>query len=81
MSDNIVQWPITPKINYTNGKVPVNDVLAGADRAKLTETVVIGWDKDGQFYFASSEADGGGVLWLLEMAKKRLLEAGEVEVL
>lgn len=79
----IIPFPITPKINYTNGKVPVSQVLLSADQADLKETVVIGFKKDekaDQFYFASSEADGGTVLWLLEMAKKRLLEYGEQEI-
>ena len=41
---------------------------------KLNGVVVVGFDKDGQEYFASSYADGGEVLWLFERAKKRLLE-------
>lgn len=41
---------------------------------RLEQVVVIGFDKEGDFYFASSKADGGSVLWLLEKAKKMLLE-------
>lgn len=41
---------------------------------KLDGVVVVGFDKDGQEYFASSYADGGDVLWLFERAKKKLLE-------
>ena len=41
---------------------------------QLDGVVVVGFDKDGQEYFASSYADGGDVLWLFERAKKRLLE-------
>lgn len=41
---------------------------------KLNGVVVVGFDKDGQEYFASSYADGGDVLWLFERAKKQLLE-------
>lgn len=41
---------------------------------KLNGVVVVGFNKDGQEYFASSYADGGEVLWLFERAKKRLLE-------
>lgn len=51
--------------------VPVNQVL---DNAKHLEGVVImGYDKDGEYYFASSYADGGTVMWLLEKLKQRLL--------
>lgn len=39
--------------------------------------VVIGWDKEENIYFASSLADGGDILWLLEKAKKTLLEIGD----
>ena len=42
--------------------------------AELTEVVVIGINPLGQFWFASSKADGGDVLWHLEIAKKRLLD-------
>ncbi len=38
--------------------------------------VVVGFDKEGGLFFASSYADGGTVLWLFELAKKRLLEIG-----
>jgi len=44
---------------------------------KLDSAMVIGYDKEGFFYFASTKADGGDVLWLLEVAKKLLLEAAE----
>lgn len=54
--------------------IPVERVIDGAKKADLETAVVIGWDKDGEFYFASNKADGGEVLWLIEKAKKRLLE-------
>lgn len=54
--------------------IPVERVIDGAKKADLETAVVIGWDKDGEFYFASNKADGADVLWLLEQAKKRLLE-------
>ncbi len=55
--------------------IPVPRILKAARQAKLTDAVVIGFDRDGEFYFASSKADGGAVLWLMELAKKKLLEA------
>jgi len=34
-------------------------------------------DKDDDFYFASSKSDGRDIIWLLEHAKKKLLEITE----
>jgi len=65
---------------YFNGvtrlNLPVNRILDNAPR-DMDVAVVIGWDADGDFYFASSVADGADVLWLLEKAKKKLLEIGD----
>jgi hypothetical protein len=50
---------------------------------QLDLAIVIGVDRDGNFYFASSEAGGAEVTWWLERAKYMLmrkveeLEAGE----
>jgi hypothetical protein len=41
---------------------------------KLQGVVVIGFDHEGEFYGASSYADGGNAIWLLEVCKKRILE-------
>jgi hypothetical protein len=43
-------------------------------QGKLKGVVVIGFEKDedGTFYFASSYADGGDVLWLLRSGELRL---------
>ena len=40
----------------------------------LQGVVVLGYDKEGNEYFAASYADGGEVLWLMERLKKKLLE-------
>ena len=40
------------------------DVVLEAAIGKLTGVVIMGYDKDGERYFASSYADGGEVLWL-----------------
>uniref|UniRef100_A0A6M3ILV2 Uncharacterized protein n=1 Tax=viral metagenome TaxID=1070528 RepID=A0A6M3ILV2_9ZZZZ len=47
-------------------------VIQGAI-GKLDWVVVIGYDKDGDEYFAGSHADGGDVLWLIERMKLQLL--------
>lgn len=49
-------------------------VLDAAKENNLQTAIVIGYDADGEFYFCSTAADGGDVLWLLETAKKRLFE-------
>jgi hypothetical protein len=54
--------------------IPVERVLRQAGDAELDTAVVIGWDANGEFYFASSAADGGEIIWLLELTKKKLLE-------
>lgn len=56
--------------------LPVDRVL---DQAKETmdHVVVMGWDKDGELYFASTFADGGEILWLMEKCKEALLRTGQ----
>ena len=61
----------------TSLDVPVERILSAAAEADLETAIVIGLDKDGAFYFASSEGDGAAVLWWIEIAKKRLLEIGD----
>ena len=53
------------------------DRILEAAQDQLDTVVIMGWDKSGEFYFASSIADGGDVLWLMEQAKKRLLNIEE----
>lgn len=68
---------MTAKIFEFNGITKLdldpNRVLESA-KDKLEGVIVIGFDKEGEFYGASSYADGGTVLWALEILKKRLLE-------
>ncbi len=54
--------------------LPPNQILDAA-RDKLECVVVLGYDNDGQEYFATSLADGGDVLWLLERCKVALFAA------
>lgn len=44
------------------------------ENRKLKGVVVIGFDNDGEFYGASSIADGGSVMWLMEVCKRKMLE-------
>lgn len=53
------------------------DVVLENNKGKLEGLVIIGYGVDGSEYFASTYADGGTVLWLLERCKKTLLEIGD----
>lgn len=58
----------------TKHDLPADRVLYGALDKELEGVVIMGYDKEGGLYFASSYADGGDVLWLMEKLKKALLE-------
>lgn len=49
------------------------DVILENNKGDLAGVVILGWDHDGKEVFASSYADGGPVLWLLERCKQLLL--------
>ena len=53
------------------------DMVLENTKGKLEGVIIIGYDKDGHEWFASSYADGGDVLWLLERMKLRLLNIEE----
>jgi hypothetical protein len=59
--------------------IPVERIIRKAGDADLDQVIIIGVDKAGELFFSSSEADGGTVLWWLELAKKRLLDIGDGE--
>ncbi|RUM47815.1 MAG: hypothetical protein DSY80_00515 [Desulfocapsa sp.] len=54
--------------------LPADRVLREAINADLEDVVVVGWDNDGILHFASNKASGPEILWLLEVARKKLLE-------
>jgi hypothetical protein len=43
-------------------------------KGQLQGVIVLGFDNEGAFYGATSYADGGNALWLLEVCKMRLME-------
>lgn len=49
-------------------------VLQGAVNANLTEVVVIGQKPDGTVYFAMSTAEVPDVNWMLDCAKRLLMD-------
>ena len=69
MSDKIIPFG---GITYLD--LPTDRILEEAKGDCSDGVVIIGFDDEGELYFASSMADGGEVIWLLELAKKRLLE-------
>lgn len=71
---NVVEWRGVTRLDH-----PVERIIERAANADLSEVVVLGFDGDGDFFFASSKANGPDVLWLLEMAKIKLMKAGGVE--
>ena len=73
--DNVVELDMVTRLD-----IPVERVLNGAMKADLNNVFVVGWDQDGDLYTASSIADGAELLWMLELAKKRLLAIGDGDV-
>lgn len=49
------------------------DRILEETKGRLEGVVIMGWDKEGNQYFASSYADGMEVLWLLESCKRTLM--------
>ena len=68
---------VIPLGNVTKLDLPTNRILEQAKGTCSDGVVIMGYDDDGELYFASSIADGGSVLWLMEQCKLALLEAGE----
>lgn len=71
MSDNVIPLGCITRLD-----LPADTVLEGA-KGKLSSVVLLGWTEDGDEYFASTDPDGGNVLWRLERAKHRLLQMPE----
>lgn len=58
----------------TTADIPSEKLLQKAIDNKVEHVVIIGYDPEGKLYFASSDSSCGDVIWLIEMAKKMLLE-------
>ena len=67
MSDKVI-----PLGNITKLDLPPDRILEST-KGKMQSVLLMGWDKNGDLYFASSIADGGEILWLMEHAKIQLL--------
>lgn len=69
MADNVVILPVITTLD-----VPVERILNKAQEADLDAALVIGWKKDGGFFFASSYADSAQVIYLLRRGEHDLLK-------
>lgn len=64
---------VIPLGNITYLDLPADRILE-CNMGKLDSVILMGYDKTGEFYFSSSLADGGEVLWLIERYKLALLQ-------
>ena len=67
---------VIPLNNITRLDLPADRILEAA-KETVEGVVIMGYTKDGEEYFASSYADGGIVLWLLERLKAQLIKDQE----
>lgn len=64
---NVIQFRGITRLNLDP------DLTLENTKGKLKGFVIMGYDTEGEEYFASTYADGGDVLWLMERMKLRLL--------
>lgn len=65
---------VIPLETTTAAEIPPDRILSAALEAGLTEAVVIGQRPDGTVYFAMSTAEASAVNWLLDCAKRLLMD-------
>ena len=58
----------------TNARIPPETILQAALAAELTEAIIVGQRPDGTVYFAMSSADVPNVNWMLDCAKRLLMD-------
>lgn len=59
------------KLEFTN---PVESAMSAVKALEPNDVILIGYDKDDGFFFHSTMSDGGDVLWLMEIARTKLME-------
>lgn len=64
---------VVPFTGITKLDLAPDRVIDGLAGIEFEGLVVLGYRADGTEYFASTYADGGDVVWLLERCKMRLL--------
>ena len=65
---------IIPIGGVTKLDLPVDRILENS-KGQYEGLVLIGFNKDGEVIAASTYADGGTVLWLLEACKTKMMES------
>lgn len=61
----------------TKGEIPVQKVADGIDCEKIEHLLVVALNKDGELEIAMSSGEIPTNLWMLELAKKRILEESD----
>jgi hypothetical protein len=61
----------------TKGEVPPQKVVDGIDCENIEHLIVVAFDKNGELEISMSSGEIPINLWMLELAKKRILEASE----
>lgn len=64
---------IIPIGGVTKLDLPPDRILEAA-KGQMEGVVIVGFDKDGEVYAASSYADGGTIMWLLEACKTKMMD-------
>ena len=55
--------------------IPVDRILDQSKKADMEMAVVVGWNKDGNLYVATSDSSKSEMIYLLEMAKNAILNS------
>jgi len=55
------------------------DMILESAKGQVLDVVVLGYDQNGEEYFASAKADPREILWLLKRYEKYLLELPEIQ--
>ena len=71
MKDNVVEFTGETTLDLPVSKV-LDKVLEDVDT--LDSVTVLGWDKDGCLYLASSQSKYSDIAWILDKAKSYLIE-------
>jgi hypothetical protein len=69
---NVVDLPV-----ITSLPLDPKRVLAGASEKEFDRVVIIGRLQDGSEYFASSDPDGGTILWDMERVRHALMKIAD----
>lgn len=70
LPENVAIFPGATEEDYDP-----NVVLAAAQRANLESVFVVGWTQDGELFASASIANCGDLLWLMEVAKAKMMRA------